>query len=50
MQRREGTELHHMEAERSDFRAVGKKLSSNVGANGKRLHGRATQKETGQQR
>ena len=39
-----------VEAERSDLRAAGEKSSSNVGAKGKRPHGRAAQKETGQQR
>jgi hypothetical protein len=47
MQRKEGTDV---EAERSDLRAAGEKPSSNEGAKGKRPHGRAAQKETGQQR
>ena len=37
-----------VEAERSDLRAAGEKLSSNVGTKGRQPHGRASQKETGQ--
>jgi hypothetical protein len=40
-----GQNRHDAKAERSDLSA-----SSNVGAKGKRLHGRAAQKETGPQR
>ena len=49
-QSREEQNGQDWESERSDLRATGEKSSSNVGAKGKWPHGRAAQKETGQQR
>jgi hypothetical protein len=46
--RRKKMSHSEVEAERSDLRAAGEKLSSNVGTKGRQPHGRASQKETGQ--
>jgi hypothetical protein len=42
--------FHDAEIERSDLRAAGEGSSSSIGAMEKQLHGKAAQKETGQQR